>query len=114
MFKKVTDHIVVQVGHLYQSCATVETGKAGRSRQSFWEMFKFHPMPRDRRVKRDLHALNEDGRVMCNPRDKEATLRSQTEEIATDDWDAVTCCKCLKLVFKHRKLLIEKKKKNLE
>lgn len=58
-------------------------------------------MPRDRRTKRDLHALNSDGMVMCNPRDKEAALRAQTEGIATANWEAVTCRKCLTLI--HRK-----------
>jgi hypothetical protein len=50
-------------------------------------------MPRDKRLKRDLHGLNEDGMVMCNPRDKEAALRAQTEGIATEDWKTVTCPK---------------------
>ena len=27
-------------------------------------------MPRDRRQKRDLHALDNEGMVLCNPRDK--------------------------------------------
>lgn len=48
-------------------------------------------MPRDKRQKRDLHALSEEGMVLCNPRDKEAALRGQTEGIATDDWALVTC-----------------------
>jgi hypothetical protein len=43
-------------------------------------------MPRDKRQKRYLHALDENGMVMCNPRDKEAAHRSQTEGIATNDW----------------------------
>ena len=30
-------------------------------------------MPKDRRQKRDLHALDAEGMVLCNPRDKEAT-----------------------------------------
>ena len=60
-------------------------------------------MPRDKRQKRDLHALNEDGMVLCNPRDKEAALRAQTEGIATDNWAAVTCRKCLALAYKHTK-----------
>ena len=60
-------------------------------------------MPKDKRQKRDLHALNEDGMVMCNPRDKEAALRAQTESIATYDWKKVTCPKCLSLVFKYNK-----------
>jgi hypothetical protein len=29
-------------------------------------------MSRDRRQIRDLHALNQDGMVLCNPRDREA------------------------------------------
>ena len=60
-------------------------------------------MLKEKRQKRDLHALNEDGMVMCNPRDKEAALRSQTEEIATENWDTVTCRKCLILIYKHNK-----------
>ncbi|WP_153801249.1 hypothetical protein [Foetidibacter luteolus] len=63
----------------------------------------------DKRIKRDLHALNEDGMVLCNPRDKEAALRAQTENIATADWEAVTCPKCLALVYRHRKALKERK-----
>lgn len=57
-------------------------------------------MPRDRRQKRDLHALNEDGMVLCNPRDKEAAHRAEMEGIATDDRAAVTCRKCLSLLYK--------------
>lgn len=60
-------------------------------------------MPKDKRSKRDLHALNEDGMVMCNPRDKEAALRAQTEGIGTYDWKMITCSKCLSLVFKYNK-----------
>lgn len=52
-------------------------------------------MPRDRRTKRDLHALDEDGMVLCNPRDKEAAHRAEMEGIATEDRDAVTCPKCV-------------------
>jgi hypothetical protein len=55
-------------------------------------------MPRDRRQKRDLHALNADGMVLCNPRDKEAAHRAEMEGIATDDPAAVTCRKCLALL----------------
>jgi hypothetical protein len=60
-------------------------------------------MSRDKRQKRDLHALDENGMVMCNPRDKEAALRAQTERIATDNWNAVTCKKCTELILKRRK-----------
>jgi len=52
-------------------------------------------MIKDKRQKLDLHALNADGMVMCNPRDREAAHRAQVEGIATDDLVAVTCRKCL-------------------
>jgi hypothetical protein len=54
--------------------------------------------PKDGRPK-DLHALNEDGMVLCNPRDKEAAHRAEMEGIATDDRAAVTCRKCQSLLF---------------
>jgi hypothetical protein len=60
-------------------------------------------MSRDRRRKRDVHALNEDGMVLCNPRDKEAAHRAQMEGIATDDRAAVTCRKCLALLYDREK-----------
>jgi len=41
-------------------------------------------MNKDTRQKRDLHALDENGMVLCNPRDKEAAHRAQTEGIATE------------------------------
>ena len=66
-------------------------------------------MSRDKRQKRDLHALDGDGMVLCNPRDKEAALRAQTERIATDNWMAVTCSKCLSLIYKLNKALGERK-----
>jgi len=55
-------------------------------------------MPRDRRSKRDLHAINDDGMVLCNPRDKEAAHRAQMEGIATDISEHVTCRKCRALL----------------
>ena len=54
---------------------------------------------RDNREKRDLHALTEDGMVLCNPRDREAAHRAQMEGIATDDHAAVTCRKCRDLLY---------------
>ncbi len=57
-------------------------------------------MPRDRRSKRDLHGLTEDGMALCNPRDREAAHRAQMEGIATDDRTAVTCKKCLALLYR--------------
>jgi hypothetical protein len=55
-------------------------------------------MPRDRRQKRELHALDADGMVLCNPRDKEAAHRAQMEGIATDERAKVTCRKCISLL----------------
>jgi len=57
-------------------------------------------MVRDKRQKRDLHALNSDGMVMCNPRDKEAAHRAEVEGIATGDHSAVTCRECLLAIYK--------------
>jgi len=57
-------------------------------------------MPGDRRLKRDLHALDVNGMVLCNPRDKEAAHRAQMEGIATEDRRAVTCRKCRDLLYK--------------
>lgn len=50
---------------------------------------------RDRRTKRDLHGLDEDGMVICNPRDREAAHRAEAEGIATVHLHAMTCAKCL-------------------
>ena len=60
-------------------------------------------MARDTRERRDLHALNADGMVLCNPRDREAAHRAEMEGIATDDPAAVTCRKCLDLLYKLRR-----------
>jgi hypothetical protein len=60
-------------------------------------------MAKDKRANRDLHALNEDGMVVCNPRDREAAHRAQMEGIATEDLAAVTCRKCLDLMYRIRK-----------
>lgn len=49
---------------------------------------------RDKRTKRDLHALDQHGMVTCNPRDLEAAHRAEVEGIATENFEAVTCRKC--------------------
>ena len=56
---------------------------------------------KDRRTerRRDLHFLNEDGMVACNPRDREAAHRAECEGIATEDPQAVTCRKCLDVIY---------------
>lgn len=56
-------------------------------------------MPRDKRQKRDMHDLDDNGMVLCNPRDKEAAHRAQMEGTATGDRKAVTCRKCLSLLY---------------
>src|SRR6266404_2895104 len=55
---------------------------------------------RDDREKRDLHALDGDGMVLCNPRDREAAHRAEVEGIATDNRAEVTCRKCIALMYK--------------
>jgi hypothetical protein len=65
-------------------------------------------MRRDKRPKRDLHGLDDNGMVLCNPRDKEAAHRAQMEGIATDDRSSVTCRKCLSLLYKLGKSAREK------
>lgn len=49
---------------------------------------------RRKRQKREVHFLNEDGMVACNPRDREAAHRAEVEGIATTNAQAVTCKKC--------------------
>ena len=62
----------------------------------------------DRRTKRDLHALNEHGMVLCNPRDKEAAHRAEMEGIATENLNAITCRKCQGLITKEMRLAFQK------
>ena len=52
---------------------------------------------------RDLHFLNEDGMVACNPRDREAAHRAEVEGIATENPQAVTCKKCQGIIWAMRK-----------
>jgi len=47
-----------------------------------------------------MHALDGDGMVLCNPRDREAAHRAEHEGIATDDPRAVTCPACLALLHR--------------
>ena len=50
--------------------------------------------------KQDLHFLNDDGMVACNPRDREAAHRAENEGIATENSRAVTCSKCWAVIRK--------------
>jgi hypothetical protein len=60
-------------------------------------------MSKDTRPRRDRHALDANGMVLCNPRDKEAAHRAEMDGIATDDRAAVTCRKCLALLYEQDK-----------
>ncbi len=57
----------------------------------------------DRRSKRDLHALDENGMMLCNPRDREAAHRAEAEGIATERVAEVTCRKCLDRMSKEQR-----------
>jgi hypothetical protein len=57
---------------------------------------------RSRREVRDLHALTDDGMLLCNPRDREAAHRAQVQGIVAHDVSAVTCRKCRVLLRKPR------------
>ena len=57
-------------------------------------------MSRDTRERRDLHALDGDGMVLCNPRDREAAHRAEMGGIATEEREAVTCRNCLGLLHR--------------
>ncbi len=57
----------------------------------------------------DLHFLNDDGMVACNPRDREAAHRAQVEGIATENPDGVTCKKCRVVIRNTGKLRPSKK-----
>ncbi len=61
------------------------------------------PESRDRRTKRDRHALDEHGMVLCNPRDREAAHRAQVEGIATDTPADVTCPNCRRLLHEQER-----------
>ncbi len=57
-------------------------------------------MSQGKRRHQDLHFLNKDGMVACNPRDREAAHRAEVESIATENPQAVTCRKCLDIIRK--------------
>jgi hypothetical protein len=66
-------------------------------------------MHRRKRKKQDLHFLNDDGMVACNPRDREAAHRAEVEGIATANPEAVTCKKCWIVIRKTGRQRILKK-----
>jgi hypothetical protein len=83
-------------------------GARPRSFQGEVVALKGGPMSRDTRPKRDRHSFNEDGMVLCNPRDREAAHRAEMEGIATEDPAAVTCRKCLELLHARDKVRRER------
>jgi hypothetical protein len=50
--------------------------------------------------KREVHALDENGMVLCNPRDKEAAHRADVGDIVTGEGANVTCKKCIELAHR--------------
>lgn len=51
-------------------------------------------MKSDNRTRRDVHALDEDGNLLCNARGKESAHRAEVADIAVGDGSEVTCRKC--------------------
>jgi hypothetical protein len=49
---------------------------------------------------RVMHALNKDGMLACNPRDKEAAHRAEVEGIASEVRQRVTCRVCQQLMHR--------------
>jgi hypothetical protein len=47
-----------------------------------------------------VHALDENGMVLCNPRDREAAHRADVGDIVIGAGDAVTCTKCKIVMLK--------------
>ena len=60
-------------------------------------------LAKENKRREDLHFLNENGMVACNPRDREAAHRAQVEGIATGDLNVVTCRKCRSVARKAKK-----------
>ncbi|MCP3674141.1 MAG: hypothetical protein GY829_06680 [Gammaproteobacteria bacterium] len=70
--------------------------------QNLAEEKNMNPKSKDKRSKRDLHFLNDDGMVICNHRDPEAAHRAEVEGIATENIASVTCKKCWEFMGKKR------------
>ncbi len=61
-------------------------------------------MNRDNRSRRDIHALDDNGNVLCNARDQEAAHRAEVGDIFIGEGtEEVTCRKCRSLLYKARK-----------
>ena len=92
-----------QVARLGQSrCAP------GKQRSNSLTMFQdFGSCCGDLRDAMTSCAADDQGMVLCNPRDREAAHRAEMEGIATEDRAAVTCRKCLGLLFERDKRRME-------
>jgi SAM-dependent methyltransferase len=60
----------------------------------------YRNVPKDRRGKSDIHILNSDGMVACNPRDREAAHRAAIGDISIGGAREITCRKCLDSISK--------------
>jgi hypothetical protein len=65
-----------------------------------WLQLKMKRNNRKKHRIKDIHFLNDNGMVACNPRDREAAHRAEIEGIATEDPQEVTCKKCLVVIRK--------------
>ena len=61
-----------------------------------------------KRSRRDLHHLNQDDMVACNPWDREAAHRAEVEGIATESIETVTCKKCWQVIRREKDLSLSK------
>ena len=56
-------------------------------------------------MSRSVHWLNSEGNVACNPKDKEATHKSQHRKLFTStNIKKIDCKKCKKLFYLNRKI----------
>ena len=56
-----------------------------------------------RKGKQDLHFIDDNGMVACNPHTHEAAHRAEVDGIGTDNSKAVPCKKCLAAISKTMK-----------
>ena len=70
--------------------------RAVKSGATFWKI------PSTKRQSRDMHLLDENGAVACNPWDHEASHRAEVEGIAAEKAEVVTCKKCRLVIRRSR------------
>ena len=79
-----------------------KSGKIARLANRWAKRLYMKLISHKKRSHRDLHYLNQDGMVACNPRDREAAHRAEVEDIATEYIEAVTCKKCWQVIRKEK------------